>query len=96
MARTWDQIETIAGSELRERLIASGAIRPRTRPPWWIARPRQPNGEPVLEMDDAGREAAVRHIQEAAGRIIARPVMGLEGFLSSSRPRVVRRGRRCA
>jgi hypothetical protein len=89
MPRQYDQIETIAGSELRARLIAAGAIRPKVRP--FLL----PTATPAtLLLDDAGRAAAERHIAAGAGRVIEHPVMGLEGFMSSSRPRVVRRGRR--
>ena len=91
MPRQYDQIETIAGSELRAHFIAIGAIRPKARP--FLL----PTATPAtLLLDDAGRAAAERHIAEAAGRLIERPVHGLPGLLASSRPRVVRRGRRCA
>lgn len=91
MPRQNAQIETIAGPDLRERLIASGAIRPKARP--FLLPTTAPA---TLLLDDVGRAAAERHIEEGEGRIIARPVHGLEGFMASSRALVVRRGRRAA
>ena len=89
MPRQYDQIETIAGSELRAHFIAIGAIHPKVRP--FLLPTTAPA---TLLLDDVGRAAAERHIAAGAGRIIEHPMMGLEGFMSSSRPRVVRRGRR--
>ncbi len=94
MPRQYDQIETIAGPELRAHFIAIGAIRPATSP---TRRFRNEDRVPVLELDAEGRAAAERNVLAGRGQVETQPSWGLASLLSRrSRSHVVRRGRRFA